>query len=133
MPEARFPVEVVGGVPVVIAPEEIDITNAASLRAALLDAASDGHRRFVVDMTRTRFCDASGVHALAAAHQRALEEDRQLLLAVSGPAVLRVLAITGIDQIIPRFATLDEAVGQAPSGGAPGSRQGAPPGRVKGS
>src|ERR1700749_113440 len=28
MPEDRFPVEVVGGVPVLAAPEEIDITNA---------------------------------------------------------------------------------------------------------
>ena len=31
-----FPVELVGGVPVVTAPEEIDITNAAGLRAGLL-------------------------------------------------------------------------------------------------
>ena len=31
-----FPVELVGGVPVVTAPEEIDITNAAGLRAACL-------------------------------------------------------------------------------------------------
>ena len=36
MPEARFPVEAVRGVPVVAAPEEIDITNAEALRAALL-------------------------------------------------------------------------------------------------
>ena len=36
MPDARFPVEVVRGVPVVAAPEEIDITNAEALRAALL-------------------------------------------------------------------------------------------------
>jgi anti-sigma B factor antagonist len=133
MQEARFPVEVVGGVPVVIAPEEIDITNAVGLQAALLDTAINGHRRFVVDMTRTRFCDSSGVHALAAAHRRALEEDRQLLLAVSGPAVLRVLAITGIDQIIPSFASLDEALGQAWSGGAPGSRRGEPPWRIRNS
>jgi anti-sigma B factor antagonist len=127
MPEASFAVEVVSGVPVVTAPEEIDITNAAGLRAALLDAASDGHRQLVVDMTRTRFCDSSGVHALAAAHRRARGEDRQLLLAASGPAVLRVLELTGIDQMIPRFASLDEALGQVSSGGAPSSRPAAPP------
>ena len=39
MPEISFPVEVVEGVPVVTAPEEIDIANAAGLRAALLEAA----------------------------------------------------------------------------------------------
>ena len=69
MPEDKFPVEVVRGVPVVAAPEEIDITNAEALRAALLTAA-DGHGTLVVDMTQTRFCDSSGLHVLIAAHRR---------------------------------------------------------------
>ena len=38
MPETSFPVEVIEGVPVVTAPEEIDITNADGLQAALLEA-----------------------------------------------------------------------------------------------
>ncbi len=47
MPDARFPVEVVRGVPVVAAPAEIDITNAEALRAALstAPAAANGHGR----------------------------------------------------------------------------------------
>src|SRR5712672_3598499 len=49
MPEDKFPVEVVGGVPVVAAPEEIDITNAEALRSALLTAAANGHGTLVVD------------------------------------------------------------------------------------
>ena len=51
MPEDTFPVEVVQGVPVVAAPEEIDITNAEALRSALLTAAANGHGTLVVDMT----------------------------------------------------------------------------------
>jgi anti-sigma B factor antagonist len=121
MLQDRFHVEVVGGVPVVAAPEEIDITNAAGLRVALLEAASHGHERFVVDMTHTQYCDSSGMHALAAAHLRAVAEDRELLLAVSGGAVLRILALTGFDQMIPSFATLEEALGRA-TGAVGGSR-----------
>ena len=45
MPDARFPVEMVSGVPVVVTPEEIDITNADGLRAALLEAAAHGQAR----------------------------------------------------------------------------------------
>ncbi|MGH3124102.1 MAG: STAS domain-containing protein, partial [Streptosporangiaceae bacterium] len=74
MPEDRFPVELVRGVPVVTAPEEIDITNAAGLRAAVLDAAAHGHGTFVVDMTGTRFCDSAGLHVLVGAHKRARAE-----------------------------------------------------------
>ena len=99
--------------PVVAAPEEIDITNAAGLQAAILDAACDGRKGLVIDMTRTRFCDSSGIRVLAVAHGRALAQDRQLLLAVSGAAVLRVLALTGVDELIPTFATLEEALKHA--------------------
>ena len=42
VPDLGFPVEVIGGVPVVGAPEDIDITNADGLRTALLEAACSG-------------------------------------------------------------------------------------------
>ena len=119
MREDRFPVDLVADVPVVGTPEEIDLTNADGLRLALVQAAGDGHQRFVVDMTRTRFCDSSGVHALATAHQRALGENRQLLLAVSDPAVRRIFALTGIDQMIPSFASLEQALEYAAAEGSP--------------
>src|SRR5689334_20025188 len=115
MPEVEFPVEVVRGMPVVAVPEEIDITIAGSLRAALLTAAARGHGTFVVDMSRTRFCDSSGLHALVAAHRRAQAAGGEVLLVVPDTAVLRVLAITGMDQVIPNFASLDEALAQAPA------------------
>ena len=114
MPEDMFPVEVVQGVPVVAAPEEIDITNAEALRAALLTAAAaaDGHGTLVVDMTRTRFCDSSGLHTLIAAHKRAGAEGREVLLVIPGTAVLRVFALTAMDRVIPNFTTLAEALAQ---------------------
>ena len=112
MPEDKFPVEVVQGVPVVTAPEEIDITNAEALRSALLAAAADGHGTLVVDMTRTRFCDSSGLHTLIAAHKRAGAEGREVLLVIPGTAVLRVFALTAMDRVIPNFTTLAEALAQ---------------------
>jgi anti-sigma B factor antagonist len=114
MPYAGFPVWEVRGVPVVAAPEEIDMTNAAGLRAALLEAAERGDGTLVVDMTRTRFCDTSGLHALVGAHQRARAGSGRALLVIPDTAVLRIVAITGIDRVIPTFATLDEALADVP-------------------
>ena len=116
MPEVRFPVEVTGGVPVVAAPEEIDISNAEGLQAALLEADARGHGTFVVDMSRTRFCDSSGLHALVAAHRRAQAQDGEVLLVIPDAALLRVLAISGMDRVIPNFASVAEALAQAPEG-----------------
>jgi anti-sigma B factor antagonist len=112
MPDDRFPVEVVEGVPVMAAPEEIDITNAEALRSALLAAAADGPGTLVVDMTRTRFCDSSGLHTLIAAHKRAGAEGREVLLVIPSAAVLRVFALTAMDRVIPNFTTLAEALTQ---------------------
>jgi len=95
MQDGRFPVELVSGVPVVAAPEEIDITNAPDLRAALLEAAAGRPGTLVADMTRTRFCDSSGLHALLAAHKRVQADGGELLLVIPSTAVLRVIAITG--------------------------------------
>ncbi len=108
--EAGFAVELVNGVPVVAAPEEIDITNADRLRAALSEAATHGHDRFVVDLTRTHFCDTAGLHALVAAHKRARTGGGQLLLVTPAPGVLRIFEITGLDQVIPHVASLEEAL-----------------------
>ena len=101
MPDGSFPVEIVKGMPVVAAPEEIDITNAAALRATLLNAAANGHDTLVVDMTRTQFCDSSGLHTLIAAHKRAEAEGREVLLVIPSTTVLRVFALTGMDRMIP--------------------------------
>src|SRR5215475_6675900 len=113
MTEVRFPVDVVKGVPVVAAPEEIDITNAAELRAALVETAEGGHKTLVVDMTGTRFCDSAGLHVLVHAHKRARDAGGELLLALHAAELLRVLEITGIDQMVPVYASLDEALALA--------------------
>ena len=123
MQDGRFPCEMVDGVPVVATPEEIDITNAPELRAALLEAAAHGHGTLVADLTRTRFCDSSGLHTLLAAHKRAQAEGGEMLLVIAGTAVLRVFALTGVDQIIPNFTTLEEALAQTSANGSNGRRR----------
>jgi anti-sigma B factor antagonist len=123
MPEDRFPVEVVRGVPVVAAPEEIDITNAEALRSALITAAANGHGTLVVDMTQTQFCDSSGLHVLIAAHKRAAAEGREVRLVIPSTTVLRVFALTGIDTVIPNFTSLAEALAQTAATANGRSRQ----------
>ena len=115
MTEPRFPVQVTRGVPVVIAPTEIDITNAAALRAALLHAAARPAAALVVDMTRTRFCDCAGLHALIAAHKRAQAEGRQVRLVITGAQVHRILTLTALDRLIPVYASLDHALAHPPA------------------
>jgi anti-sigma B factor antagonist len=115
MPGNRSAVEVVCGVPVVATPEEIDITNAAGLRTALLEASAQGHGTFVVDMSGTQFCDSAGLRVLVRAHKQSQAEGGEMLLVVPATKVLRVFAIAGVDRLIPIFSSLGEALTQAPA------------------
>jgi len=120
MAGVRYPIEIVRDVPVVAALEEIDVSNAGLLQAVLGEAAALGHGTFVVDMTGTRFCASAGLSALVRAHNRAVADSGELRLVVPASAlVLRVFAVSGLDQMIPNFADLDEALQPAPTAPSP--------------
>ncbi len=110
MTDTSFPVEMVGGVPVVVTPEEVDITNAAGLRGVLTEAAAARPGTLVVDLSHTSFCDTAGIHALVSAHKQAEAERGELRLVIATPSVLRIFAITGLDHVIPHFPTREEAL-----------------------
>ena len=111
MADPNYPIVMIGGVPVVKAPPEIDADNAEFFQKMLLHAACRGHGTMVLDMTGTRFCDSSGVHVLARAHERAVAAGGELLMVIPASAfVLSVLTLTGIDRLIPNFADLHEAL-----------------------
>lgn len=113
MPDIRYLRKMINGVPVVVAPAEIDITTADQLGAVLLDTFTRGNAMVAVDMTRTRFCDSSALHTLLGAHEKAVAEGGGLRLVVpaEGP-VPRIFALACLDRFIPCFASLDEALAE---------------------
>ncbi len=114
VPGTEFSCMMVGGVPVVCTPEEIDINSAGMLREVLLEATSRRRWAVVVDMSGTLFCDSSGLHALLRAHKRALSEGHELRLVIPPDgAVPRLMMLTGIDSIIPCFSSQAEALSRS--------------------
>jgi len=114
MSTASFPFQMLGGVLVVPAPAEIDITAANQLRAMLFDWRAQGHTTVVVDMTGTQLCDLAGIRELALAHQQAQAEGGGLRLVMpAASAVLRVFTITGLDRLVPCYASREDALSQA--------------------
>ncbi len=96
---------------VVVLPAEIDVTIADEVDQQLNGALSSGAGLVIVDLTSTSFCDSSGVRAIMHAYEQATARDVGLRLAVSpGGSVRRVLQLTGADQILPVFASVQEAI-----------------------
>ena len=116
MPATGYPFRMADGVPVVTTPAEIDTTTASELRAVLLEWQCRGHTTVVVDMTGTQFCDSTGLRELVQAHKRAVADGGVLRLVIPAEgAFLRIFTVTGLDGIIPHFATAQQALALIPS------------------
>jgi anti-sigma B factor antagonist len=115
MPDSRYVVETIGGMPVVVAPREIDIGNAAELQAALLRAVAMGQPIIAVDLSTTEFCDSAGLAVLVRARRLAIAEGKELRLVVSTPQVMRILSVTGLDRWFLWFRTRAEATSDSPA------------------
>jgi anti-sigma B factor antagonist len=100
---------------VVSAPAEIDAANAGDFLARLLSVIREGAVALVVDMTGTTFCDSAGVNGLVRAFKRTRASGVEMRLAVSGPAVRRVLDITGVDKLIDIYPTVPESLTAGPA------------------
>lgn len=88
---------------------EIDMSNAPSFEARL-HAAVNRHRHLIVDLSAVAYLDLNALRCLEAAHRRAGELDRRLVLVGSSPTVHRVLEIAQVDRIIRTFASRIEAL-----------------------
>lgn len=116
MPAAEYPFTVFGSVPVLRAPAEIDMATSGQLRAVLLQWHRRGHAAMVVDLTGTVFCDLAGLRELTRAHQRAVAAGGGLrLVTPARGAFTRIFTLTGLDGIIPHFATVKQALAQLPA------------------
>jgi anti-sigma B factor antagonist len=128
MPETMYPFQMAGGVPVVTAPAEIDTTTAGELRAILAEWHGRGHAAVVMDMTGTEFCDSAGLRELVRAHKRAAADGGGLRLVTRAEgAFLRIFTLTGLDGIIPRFATVPQALAEGPAAAIRPRRRGLAP------
>lgn len=94
---------------VVVLPQEIDITNADSMRERLRSALSPGVTVVIADMTSTAFCDISGCRNLLSAHDEAGACGAQLRLVIQPGGVGRVLKLLGFDRLLAVYPSLDSA------------------------
>ena len=94
-------------------PAEVDVTNDGQVQDTLVRALGDGTVVLVADGRGTSFCGSSGVAALLAAHRRAAVAGTQLRVA-TGPALRRILELTGADHMLDTYPTLDAALAGAP-------------------
>lgn len=97
--------------PVVVGfPDEFDIGSAGDLAEQLRAAITPGGSAVVADLTTTAFCDSSGVRIIVLARGWARDDNVELRLVVPPGPTLVVMKLVGLDQLLPIYPSLDEAV-----------------------
>ncbi|MFJ3224132.1 STAS domain-containing protein [Streptomyces sp. NPDC086783] len=91
---------------------ELDYESAVQLEAAADHVIADaGWPVVVADCAALEFCDSSGIGALVRIYQGLAERGGEFRLAAVPAPVARVFALTGLDQAISLYTTLDAATG----------------------
>jgi anti-sigma B factor antagonist len=112
--QGAFRVSSLDGPPIVSTPDEIDVTNSDELRLALLAASADDAPVVVADLSATSFCDSTALGVLVRAAKQLTSNGAQLRLVAQAAPVLRILTLTGVDTVLPVYATLPEALAAGP-------------------
>ena len=105
----------VGSVTVLCVAGAVDLSTATRLTTELVELI-ETVPLLVVDLDQLTFLDSTGLSALVNAANTAAERGVGLRLARPTRNVGDLLAVTALDQLIPTFDTLDEAVRAQPTG-----------------
>ena len=105
--------EQLGGVPVLRAVGEIDVSTAPALRDQLI-ALPESNSRVIVDLSEVTFLDSTGLGVLISAHKRLRDSPShgEVALVVTRPQITKVLEVTGLTLVFPLFSSLNEALAQ---------------------
>ncbi|MFD6279200.1 STAS domain-containing protein [Streptomyces sp. NPDC060209] len=78
---------------------ELDFSTAGELRRVVTALALTPGRRLVLDLEGLDFCDSSGITAFIVARNHAAAAGADIALAAVPGPILRVLRVTGLDQV----------------------------------
>jgi len=89
---------------------EVDIATAPQLREKLVELASQGAQKVVVDLEGVDFLDSTGLGVLIGGMKRLRGLDGDLTLVCTQPRILKVFEITGLNRAFTIHETIDAAV-----------------------
>ena len=79
---------------------EMDVISAPLLPAVVAQVLEVGVRTVRLDLSRLRFCDCAGLRSVVEAHNEVARMRGTFVLAGLRPPVSKLLAITGLDEVL---------------------------------
>jgi anti-sigma B factor antagonist len=95
---------------VLVVAGDLDVVTAPQVRSEIVSLISDGASDLVIDLTRVDLLDSFGLGVLVGALKRIKQHNGRLVLAITEPRVLKMLALTGLDAVFEVVDSVDLAV-----------------------
>jgi len=113
--DLRLEVTEQDGVAVLGVHGEVDVSTAPRLRQQLVEMATSGHDRVVVDLEAVDFLDSTGLGVLVSGLKRFRTVGGDLLLVCTQRRILKVFEITGLTKVFSMHDSVAAAVAAASS------------------
>ncbi len=89
--------------------EKLDASNASELKNELLVLNKKGVNSIILDLSKSRYCDSSGLSAILTANRLCKDTNGQFILCGLQENVAKMIRIAQLDKVLNISETLDEA------------------------
>ncbi len=89
---------------------EVDLYSSPQLRKILLDLSKEEHKAILVDLSKVKYMDSSGIATLVEALQQTSKYSGKLKLANLRDAVRDVFELSRLDKVFDIYPTIEDAL-----------------------
>jgi anti-anti-sigma factor len=79
------------------------------LDTVVTDMIKNSQKKFVFDISALDYADSSGIGMLVSCLTKVKKSGGELRMAGANPRIQRIFKMTGVDQLMPMFASVPEA------------------------
>ncbi len=90
--------------------EKLDTNIAPSLKSELVLIAGNGEKNILLDLSKCRYCDSSGLSAILVANRLATNANGNFVITGLQPAVEKLISISQLDSVLKIAYNPDTAI-----------------------
>jgi anti-sigma B factor antagonist len=91
--------------------EKLDTHIAPTLKSELVLVSGNGEKNIILDLSKCRYCDSSGLSAILVANRLCKNANGTFVLTGLNDAVERLITISQLDTVLNITSTIDDGVG----------------------
>lgn len=92
-----------------LAVEKLNAANVADLKTEIVRVGNQSVNNLVIDMSKTKYCDSSGLSALLIANRMCKNTNGKFVLCGLQPNVQKLIQIAQLDKVLSITETAEEA------------------------